>query len=216
MSRDLKHYPLPTEDYVSDIVILANGDFPTHQIPLALLKKAKHVICCDGAANEYVKRGFTPELIIGDGDSLSPELKSEYANITFYSSDQETNDLTKAVNYCISKHLMNIVIVGATGKREDHTIGNLSLLGEYIDKVKNIQIISDYGVFTAIKTDSTFESVIGNTVSVFCLKTAPIRGRGLKYPLSTLANWWQGTLNEATANPFTLFVRGKVLVFRGF
>lgn len=216
MYKVLKHFPFPTEASTSDVVILANGDFPTHRIPLTILQRAKCVICCDGAANEYIRRGYVPKFIIGDCDSLAPEFRSEYAGITCYSSDQETNDLTKAVVYCISQRLTNIIIVGATGKREDHTIGNVSLLIDYIDLVDSVQIITDHGVFTATDSDSTFECEVGGAVSIFSFKMAPVRGRGLKYPLRAFTNWWQGTLNTATANPFTLLVREKVLVFRGF
>ena len=207
---------MPTEAFNPDAVILANGDFPTHPLPLALLKDAKNVICCDGAANEYLNQGFTPKVIVGDGDSLSPENKTRFADIIYYSSDPETNDLTKAVEYCISQRMRTICIVGATGKREDHTIGNIGLLQEYMDELDNVMIITNYGVFNAIKTDSTFEAYVGQPVSVFSLKPAPVRGRGLKYTLSTLTNWWQGTLNEASTNPFTILVRDKALVYRAF
>jgi len=207
---------MPTEESTPDAVILANGDFPTHPLPLTLLKNAKRVICCDGAANEYFNQGFTPEVIVGDGDSLTPENKARFADIIYYSSNPETNDLTKAVEYCISQRMRTIYIVGATGKREDHTIGNIGLLMEYMDELDDVMIITNYGVFNPAKTDSTFEAYVGQPVSVFSKSVAPVRGRGLKYTLSTLTNWWQGTLNEAHSNPFTILIRDKVLVYRAF
>ncbi|MDR3118752.1 MAG: thiamine diphosphokinase [Mediterranea sp.] len=207
---------MPTENTSSDAVILANGNYPTHILPLTLLRKAKQVICCDGAANEHVKKGFTPSAIVGDGDSLSPENKIRFTDIIYYSTDQQTNDLTKAVEYCMARQMKNIIIVGATGKREDHTIGNISLLFDYMDKFDEVMIITDHGVFTPIKVDSTLDSHVGMQVSIFSSRVAPVRGRGLKYPLSTLTSWWQGTLNEACTNPFTLLVRDKILVYRVF
>ena len=48
-------------------------EFHFHLLPLKILEEAQFVICCDGAANEYILRGHTPDIIIGDGDSLSPE-----------------------------------------------------------------------------------------------------------------------------------------------
>ena len=60
------------EHYIPEAVILANGEYPTHVLPLKILEEAKFVVCCDGAANEYILRGHTPDIIIGDGDSLSP------------------------------------------------------------------------------------------------------------------------------------------------
>ncbi len=62
------------EHYTPEAVILANGEYPSHPLPLQMLKNAEFVVCCDGAANEYILRGHTPDVIIGDGDSLSSPL----------------------------------------------------------------------------------------------------------------------------------------------
>ncbi|MBQ5911783.1 MAG: thiamine diphosphokinase, partial [Bacteroidaceae bacterium] len=62
-----------------DAVILANGDYPCAPVPLQVLAEAPFVVCCDGAANEHIARGFTPDVIIGDGDSLSEENKQRFA-----------------------------------------------------------------------------------------------------------------------------------------
>ena len=68
-----------------------------------------------------------PEAIVGDLDSLSPEIAERFADRLYQDSEQDTNDLTKAVRWCIDKGYEEIVILGATGKREDHTIANISL-----------------------------------------------------------------------------------------
>ena len=110
------------EHYTPEAVILANGEYPSHPLPLQMLKNAEFVVCCDGAANEYILRGHTPDVIIGDGDSLSPEYKELFSPIVHQIADQETNDQTKAVHFLQKKGFRRIAIVGATGKREDHTL----------------------------------------------------------------------------------------------
>ena len=115
-----------------DAVILANGDYPSASLPLRILKEAPYVVCCDGGANEYIAKGYLPDVIIGDGDSLSQENRIKYASLICYNPDQETNDQTKAIQYLLAQGKRRIAIVGATGKREDHTIGNISLLMEYM------------------------------------------------------------------------------------
>ena len=62
-----------------DAVILANGDYPTANCPLNLLQEAPYVACCDGSANEYIERGCLPDIIIGDGDSLSEVNRLKYS-----------------------------------------------------------------------------------------------------------------------------------------
>ena len=69
-------------------------------------------------------------------DSLDPSIAGRFHDRIFRNSDQETNDLTKAVTWCSERGYRDLVILGATGKREDHTMGNISLLAEYIREMK--------------------------------------------------------------------------------
>ena len=103
-----------------DAVILANGLFPTAEEPLRLLREARYVVCCDGAACHWLQC----DAIVGDGDSVPEELRNRLIQI----DEQEDNDLTKATRYCLSKGMRRIVYLGATGRREDHTLGNISLI----------------------------------------------------------------------------------------
>ena len=112
-------------------VIVADGIFPHHEIPLGYLKNAERIICCDGSAQNLILAGMQPDAIVGDLDSLSDDLANRFADRIFLDESQDTNDLTKAVSWCSEMGYKDIVIVGATGKREDHTIGNISLLVEY-------------------------------------------------------------------------------------
>lgn len=202
-----------SKHYTPEAVILANGEYPTHPFPLQLLEEAKFVACCDGAANEYISRGHTPDMIVGDGDSLSPEYKELFSPIIHQISDQETNDQTKAVHFLQKKGFRKIAIVGATGKREDHTLGNISLLMDYMREGMEVRTVTDYGVFMPANGTQTFKSQPGQQISIINFGAKGLKGEGLVYPLSDFTNWWQGTLNEATSNRFTIQCTGEYLVF---
>ena len=202
-----------SEHYTPEAVILANGEYPTHVLPLKILEEAQFVICCDGAANEYILRGHTPDIIIGDGDSLSPENKTRFSDIIHHITDQETNDQTKAVHFLQEKGYREIAIVGATGKREDHTLGNISLLLDYMKNGTKVRTITDYGVFIPASDTQTFASHPGQQISIINFGAKGLKGEGLVYPLSDFTNWWQGTLNEATSDKFTIHCTGEYLVF---
>lgn len=204
------------EHYTPEAVILANGEYPTHPLPLRMLEEAKFVACCDGAANEYISRGYTPDVIIGDGDSLSPEYKERFSSIVHQIADQETNDQTKAVHFLQEKGFRKIAIVGATGKREDHTLGNISLLMEYMREGMEVKIVTDYGVFMPVNDTQTFESHPGQQISIINFGAKELKGEGLVYPLSDFTNWWQGTLNEAISNKFTIHCTGEYLIFLAY
>ncbi|MDR1368922.1 MAG: thiamine diphosphokinase [Dysgonamonadaceae bacterium] len=200
-------------------VIVANGAFPEHKIPLSFLQKAERIICCDGATENLLAYGLTPDHIVGDLDSLSEELRIRYANILHHDPDQETNDLTKAIEFCRKNNRKEITILGATGKREDHSLANISLLADYIKLVK-VQLLTDYGVFVPITNSTSFESFKGQQVSIFSLTPETFFTTGnLQYPLNqrNLTSWWQGSLNEASGNSFEIKInQGKVLIFREY
>jgi len=200
-------------------VILADGNFPVHKIPLGYLKSAEHLICCDGSAESLVKAGMEPEAITGDLDSLTTDLKRRFSDRLFQDNDQDTNDLTKAVKWCLGKGYKEIVILGATGKREDHTIGNISLLAEYCKEIK-VLMVTDTGTITPLTENTKILSFEGQQVSIFSINPeSEITSTGLKYELRNLKlkNWWRATLNEATGGSFEIrFEEGPVLVYQKF
>ena len=188
------------------IVVLANGLFPSGRQGLELLKTAEQIICCDGAADKLVARGMSPHVIIGDLDSVSSEVRELYASVMIHSDDQESNDLTKAVHYCIEKGYPSVSILGATGLREDHTLGNISLMMEYFPRIE-VQMISDYGLFFLAQSGEKVQSYNGEKISLFSIDNrVRVTSTGLKYPLNDLqlSNWYKASLNEATADHITL------------
>lgn len=198
-------------------VIIAKGEFPTHSEPLSYIKNADRVICLDGAIKVCLKNGIIPDAIIGDGDSISSDLKEQYAHLLHIYSDQETNDLTKAVTYCIKNEFTNIKVIAATGKREDHTLGNIFLLLEYMNDCE-IEMITDYGIFTPILCSTEFQSMMGQQVSIFNIEGTPVTSHNLKYPLNeyVLDNLWKGTLNESLGDTFSILTTGRTLVYQTF
>ena len=204
---------------MSSTVIVADGNFPVHKIPLGYLSKADVIVCCDGSAENSVNAGFIPDAIVGDMDSLSTDLARRFADRIYADNNQETNDLTKAVLWCSQSGYNEIVIVGATGKREDHTVGNISLLAEYCGYV-NVRMVTDTGIFFPFNKSCKIDTYPGQQVSVFSINPeTEITSDGLHYPLlrKKLKNWWEATLNEATGNVVELkFEGGPVLVFLNF
>ncbi|WP_278373235.1 thiamine diphosphokinase [Segatella bryantii] len=210
-------FPLITESYHPEAVIIAGGDYPTHPIPLALLRHAKFVCCCDGTAQTYIEHGYIPHAIVGDGDSLTEEFKIKYQSIFHHISEQEDNDLTKATRYCMAKGYTSICYLGATGKREDHTLGNISLLIRYMHAF-HIQatMVTDHGYFTPAEGKNQFESFRGQQISIFNFGCTTLYSEGCKWNTYAFDELWQGTLNEAIGDTITFEGNGKYLVYRTF
>jgi len=212
-------------DGAYDAVILANGEQPEHEIPLTLLQEAPYIVCCDGAIN-YCDWA---DAVVGDGDSIPSWAREEYECIFHQEDEQDDNDLTKATRFCLQKAFRRIVYLGATGLREDHTLGNISLLVRYA-KEYGIEplMATNYGWFVptvvsdASPSDSPlchthdFPSFPGQQVSIFNFSCHQLRTEGLKYDGYPFTSWWQGTLNEATADHFRVMADGDFLLFRTY
>lgn len=200
-------------------VILADGSFPVHKIPLGYLREAENIVCCDGSAADLIKAGFEPLAIVGDIDSLEEELAEKYSDRLFRDEDQETNDLTKAVKWCSANGFKDIIVTGGTGKREDHTIGNISLLADYARDV-NVEMVTDTGIIFPLLKTSKVPAFPGQQVSIFSIDPeTEITSSGLRYKLNgiKLRNWWRATLNEAEGNSFELkFSGGPLIVYLKF
>jgi thiamine pyrophosphokinase len=127
--------------------------------------------------------------------------------------------LTKAVEWCVKEGFEDIIILGATGLREDHTLANISLLTDYAAKV-NVRMFTDSGEFTPALTTILFDSYKGQQISIFSITPdTKITTHGLKYAVQNrnLRNWWQGSLNEAEGNNFTIeFDTGMLIIFKAY
>ncbi len=216
------------------IIILAKGLFPTKRFPLTLLSVADRVVCCDGAFKNYFNWWKEAECgkarqvaVVGDSDSLDTAVLDEARRagldvVRKVVSEQESNDLSKALHYAVSQAREKpdgrglwVDILGATGLREDHTLGNISLLAYYATEFPGIEfrMVSDYGIFHPVLGRRSFDSHRGEQVSIFSLTPdVPVSVNGLRYPIeSRCLNWlWEGTLNESLGDRFE--VSGGTLV----
>ena len=198
------------------IVVLANGTYPIHKIPLSFLSKAKSIVCLDGAVNNLVKTSLEPALIIGDLDSIAPKLKKTFQNIIIQQKDQNENDFRKCLYWLYKNNYKKIDIVGATGLRDDHSIANIFSILE-VDIPLKIKIITDYGIFQVISNQNKFSSFKNQAVSLFTSNAVTkITTKNLKYNLNSksLKNPYSGTLNESIANEFYIKSdNGKTLLY---
>ena len=200
-------------------VILANGDYPTHSIPVQKIKEAGCIICCDGALNNMIKSGMEPHIIIGDLDSIDDSLKNKYRNKTFHFPDQDENDLQKAIRWAEGKNIKEATILGATGKRDDHSLANIFTLLQFPTAL-HCTLITNHGCFSIAKGKEEFQSFNGQQVSLFSASSEiEITSTNLKYNLisTKLNNLYCASLNESKSEVFTLrILHGNILVYQVF
>lgn len=204
----------------SNVVIICDGKFPKTEYPRYLIRSADFIICCDGALRKYLCNSTAifgearlPDLVIGDMDTLPAAMQKRYSDIIIKETEQEHNDQTKAVRWALNnlKGIDSIHILGATGGRTDHTIGNTSLLMEYTRMFDlgyiSIEMVSDEGTVFPINDTIEFECGPGRSVSIFTPDNSlKIRSEGLMYPTDEVIfdNWWKATLNKSIADTVKL------------
>lgn len=194
---------------MNSIVILCNGLFPSDPYPLYLLDSAEGVVCCDGALNQLLAHNPSarPLAVVGDMDSLPPEQQNAFRDILVAVAEQDDNDLTKAMSWVLREHpeVQDIVILGATGLREDHTVGNLGLLMEYTRLFdlggRKVSLVSDFGTAFAITGSCDLHLGEGRRFSFFTADNSlKVTSTGLQWPLDDVVfdAWWKASLNRTT------------------
>ena len=189
--------------------ILAAGDFPRHPLARAALDSARHLVCCDGAARALARRSTrVPDAVVGDFDSLPPSLLRRWPAAVFHRVDeQETNDLSKAFRFCLSRRWRDLVILGASGGREDHFLGNFALLADFSALAPRVRMLTDHGLFFVVRAPARFRCGAGRRISLFSLDPAQrLSAEGLRYPVRdlSLSTLWRATLNIADQDVVTL------------
>ena len=166
--------------------------------------------------NAIIKNNLKPTIIIGDLDSIDTKIKKKYSHIIIEILDQSQNDLRKALNWLNKKKCSDITILGATGLREDHTIGNIFSILD-LDLNFGIKMITDFGVFRLIKKQRTIKSFKNQPVSLFVSsKKTKITTSGLKYNLNktSTTDLYSMTLNESISDKFTISPEyGSILIY---
>lgn len=202
-----------------ETVVVGNGELTDSPESQKLLKSGARVICCDGALQKLLSINIIPDAVVGDGDSMDKALLEKYHIPYFPDKSEEYNDLQKALRYCLSNLLDNIVLLGFGGLREDHFIANLSIWVMYSVRFHKIIMLTEHGIFNVMRGKAEFRSYEGMQVSVFARdNTVEYSFSGLKYPVEERAfGWlWEGSLNEATGPSFQISSNNEspVIVYR--
>lgn len=202
--------------YCMKTVVFCDGELAPNEWIQKDIEEASLIIAADGGACQAIAAGFHPGVIIGDLDSYKPT-GNEQALI-IHDPDQETNDLEKALNYAKNNASEDVIVFGATGKRLDHTLKNLSVLLQFSRQFRSICFKDRYSEIRIITSPFREEFPLHTSISLFPL-SGTVEGlttKGLKYPLSNgiLKNGVQdGSSNETVKKRVDIvFEKGDLLL----
>ncbi|QQS38182.1 MAG: thiamine diphosphokinase [Ignavibacteriales bacterium] len=204
-------------------LVLANGNPPAKSV-ISYLNNIGYnkLICADGGANKALSLKLKPDIIIGDLDSISSKTlryfkgKSRIIRL----KRQNDTDVEKCLKHLISKKINEVILLGVTGDRLDHTFCNLGIVLKFYNKIK-ITIIAENSVLQPVTGSATFITKSKEIISLYGIDPkTKITTKGLKYSLNNENLPFgirDGTSNLALGNEITLNVKkGIIFMIRDF
>jgi thiamine pyrophosphokinase len=205
------------------VVILAGGQVINYKVLDKIITQAEYIICADGGARHAQKIKVIPDMIIGDMDSLNHDqlesFRNKGVNIIRYPVEKDEVDTELAIIKALELGFNEITLLGATGGRLDHTLGNIHLLIKAAKLGAQVKIIDENHQIYIITPQLSAEinGQPGNTVSLIPL-TTEVKGvysQGLKWELQnrtfTIGNPF-GVSNQLTSDKASVNIEEGILL----
>jgi len=171
-------------------VIVAGGTPPSYELLKGELKENTLIICADSGGDCLYKYGILPDYLLGDFDSISEEalnyLKGKGVSIDSFRRDKDYTDTQLALNKAIDLGCEEIVLLGCSGNRIDHMLGNLGLLKEALSKGVKAYLKDDISHVQLTKEPIEIKGAPGEVFSLqaYCGCVEEVTIIGAKFPLN--------------------------------
>lgn len=171
------------------IVIFANGDLPDLNKARNLLRADDFIICADGGTRHALAMGLTPNLVIGDMDSIEKQAWENFQEsnmpLELYPRDKNETDLELAIHRAIELGPKEIMIIAALGGHLDQTLGNIALLADLQLATLDVHLADGVEEIFFCRNQVQIHGRSGDIVSLIPWGN-PVRGiqtQGLKWTL---------------------------------
>lgn len=152
-------------------VILSGGTPPPIDVLLNELSDCEYFICADSGANFLYKENIVPNFLMGDFDSISKDALDFFKNsstiIESFPKDKDFTDTKLAFMKAVELGVSKITFLGCTGTRLDHSIGNIGVLLNCIEKGITAYIVDSNNKIFLSKSTVRILGTKGDTFSLF-------------------------------------------------
>jgi thiamine pyrophosphokinase len=193
------------------VFLLLNGEAPNK---LPDLSDYDIVCATDGAYHYLEENSIVPHFICGDFDSIK---KIPDAVEVIHTPNQDLTDFDKMLQIIFDKGYRTIDIYGASGKEQDHFLGNLHTVIQWKESLK-LTFYDNYSKYFLAKKNTEITNCKDKIVSLIPFsKATNIATEGLQYELNNEdLTFGQriGTRNKAIKNDINItFETGELFVF---
>ncbi|MCL0032584.1 thiamine diphosphokinase [Peptococcaceae bacterium] len=205
------------------VVIFAGGQIKNYDKIKRVLSKNSFIICADSGANHAYAMSLKPDLIIGDMDSVKPEVLEHFRKsgviIKKYPCDKDKVDTELAIKQALNLNPSEILILGAIGNRLDHTLANVHLLLPAASFGVRAFIIDEHHKISLITKELPARIIgnVGGLISLLPISTevCGVSSKGLKWELNnhkfSIGNPF-GISNELVSNSAEIKVKNGSLL----
>lgn len=197
-------------------LIIANGSPPPVGVLRSLAAASELIVCADGGARHALRARVTPNVILGDMDSLAPSVRKSFRRVPLLRiPDQSTTDLEKAILFCLKQGYSKIDIAGGIGNRIDHSTGALGCFLRFRRRAR-LREIHREGTIIPVGKMLSLHRPRGSLMSLIPLhRCKGVTSANLRYPLRNASlelGIAEGISNVVTGSPVTVRVRSGVLL----
>ena len=203
-------------------VVFVNGVVDDYEALRRWLQPGDYLVCADGGTRHCLALGLTPDVVVGDLDSVDPPVLQQLAasgvRVERHPTDKDQTDLELAIEAALVAGADQVLLLGALGGRLDQTLANLLILAQRPWPVP-IRLAEGRQIAQMLRSgqELTLDAPPGSTVSVLPL-SAQVTGityTGLKYALTgaTLKlGSTRGISNLVVSSPVTIRIGTGLLL----
>lgn len=212
----------PNSVQADHAVLFCNGPAESVAFQPSWSEADLYVVAVDGGARHCLDCGLVPDILIGDLDSLAPDLQQRLRDqgvpFEVHPPRKASTDLDLAMRHVAGLGIRRATLCGFWGGRLDQSIANLLLLSKYLRQVSVTAVTSGSMVRMLGEGESMLiEDRVGATASVLPLspRVEGVTLRGMEYPLENALIEFGTTLgvsNVVRSDPATVAVRQGLLL----
>lgn len=198
-------------------VIIGGGDCSADFLKEHINLENDYIICADSGYDYAFSAGFSPDLLIGDFDSISAVPQS--VNKITLPVEKDVTDCVAAYNEGVKLGFKSFVLFGGTGGRFEHTFANISLMANASKSNISFEIIDEKHIFRSITNSSIkIKKKDNQQISVFAYGERAFGEtlKGFHYPLWDFTldpfNGALGTSNDIIEEFGEISVRSGTLI----
>lgn len=172
-------------------LIVAGGRPPGESLLRDSVAKCSLILAADAGFRVLYRFGIVPDMLVGDMDSLGNELadaaKELGSHVLRVPSKKNSTDTELAVEEAVREGATKILLLGATGGRVDHLLGNLMLLRLGEELGAPVTMEDELQTIFYVRHARDIHGIAGQTLSIIPAdKEAVVRAQGLEYALEDL------------------------------